>query len=44
MKKLILIIMILIDKWTILMAVFTIIEIINIFIIIHKYKEEDEDE
>ena len=36
--------MILIDKWTILMAIFTIIEIINIFIIRHKSKEEDEDE
>lgn len=36
--------MILIDKWTILMAVFTIIEIINIFIIRYKSKEEDEDE
>lgn len=36
--------MILIDKWTILMAIFTIVEIINIFIIRHKSKEEDEDE
>ena len=36
--------MILIDKWTILMAIFTIAEIINIFIIRHKSKEEDEDE
>ena len=36
--------MILIDKWTILMAIFTIIEIINIFIIRHKSKEENEDE
>ena len=36
--------MVLIDKWTILMAIFTIVEIINIFIIRHKSKEEDEDE
>lgn len=36
--------MILIDKWTILMAIFTIVEIINIFIIRNKSKEEDEDE
>ena len=36
--------MILIDKWTILMAIFTITEIINILIIRHKSKEEDENE
>lgn len=36
--------MIFIDKWTILMAIFTIVEIINIFIIRHKSKEENEDE
>lgn len=36
--------MILVDKWTILMILLLIIEIINIFIIKHESKKEEENE